>query len=303
MSLRAIHTNDIRLWSTCLSACPDVRVHSIHDQLSRDVLPVVRERLRNVLSKSLEERLITLNGTRKLPDDMKTQKQKGIFAWASTWTKRGRQAGLTIVVLPDGDISATPEVVFGAVGQYWASTFAAKPISGRYADFILPRSAQKFPVFDYSISIEDVTNLCRHLEDTATGLDGIPYRAWRNAPVPFHRCLLRAFNLWIDSGELPEHFTQCWLWCLPKPQENTTGDPLHAGARRPSDLRPLSGGNTCTRLLASLLRLKIEPLVKKWAIAAQSGFIPGRQMLNNVIDLDSAPQKLLFRINFEIILA
>ena len=50
--------------------------------------------------------------------------------------------------------------------------------------------------------------------------------------------------------------------------------------------RPLSIVNTDNRLLANAARIRWEPILSKWVSAPQRGFLKGRSMLANVVDID-----------------
>jgi hypothetical protein len=54
----------------------------------------------------------------------------------------------------------------------------------------------------------------------------------------------------------------------------------------PGEVRPLSIVNTDNRLMANAVRLRAEPLLAKAISPAQRGFLPGRSMLHNVLELD-----------------
>ena len=70
---------------------------------------------------------------------------------------------------------------------------------------------------------------------------------------------------------------------IPKkaPQEQA-GREFHA----PGDARPLTIVNTDNRLIANAMRLRIEPLAAQGVSAEQRGFLPGRSLLCNVLDID-----------------
>ena len=76
------------------------------------------------------------------------------------------------------------------------------------------------------------------------------------------------------------------LCCLPKkaagPHE-TMGE-----VYGPGDTRPLAIVNTDNRLIASAMRNAWEPLFNKWVSMGQRGFLKGRSMLMNVLDIDEA---------------
>ena len=57
--------------------------------------------------------------------------------------------------------------------------------------------------------------------------------------------------------------------------------------RNPVDTRPLSLKNTDVKLCTGTVNFKLKPCVTRLAHAAQRGFIAGRQLISNVVDLDA----------------
>jgi hypothetical protein len=54
----------------------------------------------------------------------------------------------------------------------------------------------------------------------------------------------------------------------------------------PGEVRPLSIVNTDNRLMANAVRLRVEPLLAQAISPAQRGFLPGRSMLQNILEID-----------------
>eukprot|EP00959_Pyramimonas_sp_CCMP1952_P131244 2743955-Pyramimonas_sp.AAC.1 len=59
----------------------------------------------------------------------------------------------------------------------------------------------------------------------------------------------------------------------------------------PEHTRPITVTNFDNRILASAVRRRIEPILAKWVSPQQRGFIGGRSMLANVIDIDLEMQR------------
>ena len=57
-----------------------------------------------------------------------------------------------------------------------------------------------------------------------------------------------------------------------------------------ADTRPLVIVNTDNRIIASALRIRLEHGLAKWISEWQHGFISGRSMLSNVVDIQHAGQ-------------
>ena len=84
---------------------------------------------------------------------------------------------------------------------------------------------------------------------------------------------------------IPPFFNLSYLWLLPK------CDPP-GGVFSPEDTRPLSGANTDSKIFAGALSFIFAGLAEVWAVFTQRGFIAGRSMLQNVVDLET--QSLVF---------
>ena len=86
------------------------------------------------------------------------------------------------------------------------------------------------------------------------------------------------------DGCPPTCFNHAILCCLPKAPSRT--DTLHGDVYAPSKTRPLSIVNTDNRIIANAYRLMMEPIINSWVSDMQRGFLDGRSMLSNVVDVD-----------------
>ena len=88
-----------------------------------------------------------------------------------------------------------------------------------------------------------------------------------------------------SSDGTDEHaFNVGILCCLPKKPsgvDNVMGEFFAA-----EDTRPLSIVNTDNRLIANAYRHRWEPVFAEWVSECQRGFLPGRSLLSNVVDVD-----------------
>ena len=83
-----------------------------------------------------------------------------------------------------------------------------------------------------------------------------------------------------------EDFNASLLYFLPKKLSGT--GPTGEGYYEPANVRPLNVTNTDNRLLANAVRLLIEPAVGPRVLEIQRGFIAGRSMLSNLVDIEEA---------------
>ena len=76
------------------------------------------------------------------------------------------------------------------------------------------------------------------------------------------------------------------MTCLPKKSHTNTDNNLPAFY--PANTRPLSIVNTDNRIVANSARLAWEPTLDKWILPRQQGFLRGRSILRNLLDVDTA---------------
>ena len=128
----------------------------------------------------------------------------------------------------------------------------------------------------------------KYSNNSAPGPDGTPYLAWRCAghlaAVVLHAAAsqLQKYNFTLQ--ELPRYFNASFLCCLPK--KPSGHDPTEGDYFKPSATRPLSLVNTDNRLIAGAFRLLLEPHIASVVSQLQKGFLRGRSMLQNVLDID-----------------
>ncbi len=95
-----------------------------------------------------------------------------------------------------------------------------------------------------------------------------------------------------DNGglrDLEEHypnFNECLCFMLPK--KPSGHDDAHGNFYDADATRPISVANTDNRVMANAMRYAIEPALARWVSPNQRGFIGGRSLLANVIDIEEA---------------
>ena len=98
----------------------------------------------------------------------------------------------------------------------------------------------------------------------------------------------------VDSPWAPtDDFNFAFLYCIPKAVSFV--DPTKGDIYKPSATRPLSVVNTDNRCLANGLRMCFEQPANEWISKAQRGFLQGRHMLRNVLDVDFHSLKITLK--------
>ena len=151
----------------------------------------------------------------------------------------------------------------------------------------------------WAIRNVDIEDAIKASTNSAPGPDQIPYLAWRRLGalgIDTLYCAAQTLsedqvermlqNAYCDEGDAGRHdFNLGTLVCLPK---KATGFDDRAGEYYAAEsTRPLSIVNTDNRIIANAARLRWEPHYNTWISDMQQGFLGGRSIIKNLIDLDT----------------
>ena len=220
----------------------------------------------------------------------------------------GASTVLKAIRTPDGSITATPEDMASALRDYWSQIFAHKGVDRQklacwlqevFPDGGLGRTVAGLPAAasnQWNVEREHIERAVQSATDSMPGPDGIPYAGWKALGAlgidvlfdaakalarPDSSVLLRAAH----GNDQEEHeFNLGTLCCLPKKPTGVDNDLGEYYA--PESTRPLSIVNTDNRLIANSYRYCWEAIFAHWVSGKQRGFLPGRSMMSNVVDVD-----------------
>ena len=161
------------------------------------------------------------------------------------------------------------------------------------AEQFLRRWAKPLPQIDWELEEDEFLKVINATGDTTPGPDGIPYAAWRGAPREVQRILFRCYLRWMEGDPVPSDFNFAFLALIPKGSQEEDSRLI---ARTPEDTRPLSLSNSDCKILANALKATMEDAVGRWAIKAQRGFLKGRKMLQNILDVETQAMEMAARL-------
>ena len=123
---------------------------------------------------------------------------------------------------------------------------------------------------------------------TSLGPDGMPLGAWKALGSLAEAELWDALQMMSDPArrdavhaDWPDLNTSSMVF-LPKLPDGVLGSA--------ADTRPLNISNGECRILANAVRLGFERAMSSWVSSMQRGFLPGRSLLLNVIEMEHRMQ-------------
>ena len=166
----------------------------------------------------------------------------------------------------------------------WAPTFAHKTTDTALASQILAQHSTKWEFADIQPpTMSDISNALRCAKHSAPGVDGLPYAAWQAAGQHGAKTIYLILQHLLKGLMMPMEFNLSLMVFVPKggePDESTV-------VREPCDTRPLSLKNTDNKVVCSVINHKMRLPLSTHACSIQGGFVPGRQLVANVVDLDA----------------
>ena len=228
----------------------------------------------------------------------------------------GESAQLRCIIDEHGNFHSDPGGMAKALCAHWKEVFGPTRCDDgllrEWMSQLFPRTspdAWSTGLLDkqhvsWKVLKKHVRKAIRYAKNTMPGPDGIPACAYKVLGEVAVDALYDVFEvLASDAGEDTLNaayasmtlsqihaFNNSILCCLPKKptgHDDNLGDYYHAGATR-----PLNVSNVDNRLLASAARLAWEPILERWVSKMQRGFLKGRVMLHNVIDIDWEAMKV-----------
>jgi exonuclease III len=204
----------------------------------------------------------------------------------------GRTACISAVRNTAGEIRSDTEGMVKPLRDHWKETFRKKGVDRPLLNRWIREGASE------AERCTDIPDLNRnHIKqaidmskNTSPGPDGIPFLAWKRLKGLASTVLFDAFGEMTAEGgeekmrESYATFNDSLLFFLPKkaPSRSDNNEAYY----EPGGVRPLNVTNTDNRLLASAVRLVVETSIAGNVSQSQRGFIAGRSMVANLIDVD-----------------
>ena len=253
---------------------------SVHDVGGLDQL------LRTTMETDIDARIASIKPSKSLPEYKAGQEKSKLNEWRKQWSFRNRRKSLQAAKSDDGTVIDDPDVACETFANHWSGVFDEKGIDMAAARDFLDRHARRLPNnIVWTISSTDFNKIIARCTDSATGPDGLPYSAWANAPDSIRKSLYDLYVALLSTDTQPgASFNYAWLMLLHKGE-----DPQDANlvARAAEDTRPLSASNTDCKIIASAGNEPLRQALPDWAREEQRGFVMTRQLIDNVIDVDT----------------
>ena len=124
------------------------------------------------------------------------------------------------------------------------------------------------------ITLEEITAILAKTKDkSAPGISGMSYAFFKKHWAFFGPLLIKVYDESFARGTLPQFFSRGAISLLPKPNKDKT---------LLNNWRPITLLECCYKILSATLAARINTVICKIVHNSQKGFIPGRNIVENV---------------------
>ena len=254
----------------------------------------VQDHAVELVQTSTQERINELRNIRSmLPDHIYRQRKENILNTLKGLIPGSPNKIESIREEATAEVVSDPTRIGKVLTEYWQRVFDDKPTNAslrrEWLDRFRKRLKRTFSVGELRPTMEDVISVLSSLPTSAPGPDGVPFSAFKGMKTLLAPILFDVIQEMIEGTHGPDElFNRAYLICLPK---------TDAEVHEPGGTRPLSIVDAINRIIASVFRIALERAVGKYISEPQRGFIQGRHMLRNILEIDYQAQRISIKSN------
>lgn len=282
--VRALERGDTGTMAKCTAACPRLAAIAARGRQA------VRDHAVSCAKEALLHDLREAADKAKTEDDEATQHRRAGLMHRLRKLAPGRSATVTAVTGPAGQVLTDPAEMGAAMRLHWGTVFGERqPHRALLRQWIADELVGE-QVPSWTVRRKDLHRAIAEAPSSSPGPDGLPLTVWKQLGPLAEEVLWEAMQVLINPAKahlLAEDwpmFNESLLILLPKLPAGQVGTP--------AETRPINITNGENRILANAIRYKAEAELGKWVTEMQQGFLPGRSLLRNVVEVSQSMQEV-----------
>lgn len=275
------------------------------EHISHEHITSVKDMAVEAYKQEVLQDIHKLHQERSELSDTQVAKARGQIARKLRRLRPGATNVLEAIMDGSGEILTSSESMVQELSRHWGQVFQGRQPEIAEVEAWLQQAFKEddrlhVPAHKWHVRRKDIAQAINMSGNSAAGPDGIPYAAWRAMGDVAIEVLTTAMDaLQRESAEDVVQqaygdedscsFNHSLICCIPKKPQGC--DPEGNMWFRAADTRPIAIVDTGNRLLANAARIRWERILQRWISSAQNGFLPGRSILANVVDVEEAALK------------
>lgn len=220
----------------------------------------------------------------ELDEQQKMARLQVVQRRRQAWALEKRRLCLSQIVDSSGVPYRSEADAAEELRRHWQSVAEEGTVNTDRWDY-LKRYVQAVPDgMEWAVAAQDFVESIRNRKPSAPGPDGLPYSIYLLCDAAGATVLYDLYCDILAGGTPPDDFLDALMVFIPKGSAASDGTIV---ARTPDNVRPLSLSNTDCKLVTNAIAAPMNRVARVTVDGRQRGFVEGRQMLDNVIDLES----------------
>jgi hypothetical protein len=226
-----------------------------------------------------------------LPEHLIAQKKNDIASRLKRMLPGGN-VDIAAMVDSSGSVVTDDLGIADILNSHWQKVFARRPTNQTMRAQWLQEMRGKFKVGVDQLrpSRELIRKVIQNAHPSACGPDAIPFEVFKRSLSISVELFYDVANAMLDGDKPGDDFNLAYMICIPKAPDGKLEDGTSCYAA--AGTRPLSIVDAANRILAAIFQCTLELAVASRISNAQKGFVKGRRMLRNVLEIDHAAQKI-----------
>ena len=179
--------------------------------------------------------------------------------------------GLDHLIDDEGDCICDGDRMAELLKRSWEPIWRGKAFDEEYVQHYLSSYTKRLKGDVPTITCEDVIAEIAHPRSSCPGPDGVPFAAYGVVCAVVAPIFLEVIKYCMAGGKLTDEFNDVLLFFLPKD-----------GTFLPTHMRPIAASNTSNRIIANIIRRKLEPFIHALLEKNQAGFVRTSSIEDNI---------------------
>lgn len=219
----------------------------------------------------------------KQPELQKAPKRQRLKVRMEPYRVRRKRLALDGVYNEDGEALTDPKTVSAAIVAEWAPAFMARATDAEDMRWFLNFAPHGAGSTDWTWPHGKLRSVAAHMPKSAPGPDGLTYAFWSCATDGVLQYLDSVAEAATHGEPLPSILLRSYTVFIPKGEYEADIDRI---IRRVKELRPIVLMQTSAKIIAAIGNAELADIAQRTVSCQQRGFVPGRQLADNVISVE-----------------
>ena len=219
------------------------------------------------------------------PETHKQQRRERARKRADPWRLTRKRVAANALLDADGAPVVDPAGIGPLLSATWQPIFEEPALDEAEIEYFLQFVPEHDLLINWHLPFDKFEEVLDGVGHSSPGPDGLPYGTWVGSCASRTHLHNLYLHLLEHPADLPLHFNLARMVFIPK---EDCGEQEGIRAASAAKLRPITCSNTDAKIIALALNQPLGFLAQLLVSPMQRGFIQGRMLCDNIIELETS---------------